>query len=97
MHEQHERRRYARMDISCRLSYKYPNASQEFRGDCANIGGAGIIFTGEAAIDPGLAIELNIPPDNPLKLSLRAFAEVLGCSRLASGNYEISCEIKGIR
>jgi hypothetical protein len=97
MLDQNERRKYARMEISCKLTYKFPGAERVFTGECLNIGGAGIVFAGGEAVEPGVALEIGIPPDNALHLALQAFAEVLHCTRSASDRYEIACEIKGIK
>lgn len=96
MLDQNERRKYARMEISCKLTYKFPGTEQEFSGKCVNIGGAGILFIGSEAIEPGLALQIMIPPDNNLQLHLQAFAEVLRCTLIAPHRYQIACEIKGI-
>lgn len=96
MLDNNERRKYARMEIACTLTYKFPGAEQEFAGTCVNIGGAGILFTGSEAVASGLALQIAIPPDNALNLQLQAFAEVLRCTRIAPQRYEIACEIKGI-
>jgi hypothetical protein len=97
MLDQNERRKYVRMDIACKLTYKLPGAAREFAGASINIGGAGILFTGCEPVEAGLALEINIPPDNALKLGLQAFAEVLRCVRITPQYYEIACEIKGIK
>lgn len=96
MLDQNERRKYSRMEIACNLTYKFPGAEQEFSGQCVNIGGAGILFTGSEAVSPGLALQIVIAPDNNLQLQLQAFAEVLRCTQLAPHRYQIACEIKGI-
>jgi hypothetical protein len=97
MSNHNERRKYARMDISCKLTYKFPGTERIFSGECINIGGAGIVFAGGEAVEPGVALEIGITPDNALHLALQAFAEVLHCSRSAPNRYEIACEIKGIK
>jgi hypothetical protein len=97
MSNQNERRKYGRMDICCRLTYKFPGEGRESSGECINISGAGISFRGTEPLTPGLALEIVITPDNPLKLSLQAFAEVTRSTRIAPYKYEISCEIKGIK
>lgn len=97
MLDQNERRKYVRMEIACKLIYKFPGAEGEFAGKCANISGAGILFAGSEPVEPGLALEIRISPDNTLKLVLQAFAEVLRCTQIAPQRYEIACEIKGIK
>jgi hypothetical protein len=97
MPNRNERRKYARMEVCCRLTYKFSGSGSVFEGECINIGGAGIAFHGSEPVDPGVALEVCITPDNPLQLALQAFAEVLRCTHSAPQRYEIACEIKGIK
>ncbi|MGR8935355.1 MAG: PilZ domain-containing protein [Gammaproteobacteria bacterium] len=97
MLNQNERRKYVRMEFACDLTYKLPGAGEEFAGKCVNLSGAGIKFAGQEPVQPGFALQIRISPDNVLKLELEAFAEVLRCTQTAPREYEIACEIKGIK
>ncbi len=92
-----ESRQFIRMDVSCELTYKFPDSDQLFIGTCLNLSGSGVLFTTENFVDSGVALELTIAPNNSLTPPMKAFVEVIRTKEVQSGLYEIASEIKGIK
>ncbi len=96
MVDRDERRQFIRMQTQCKMTFRFPRSSEMFSADCHNLSGAGVMFTTEHPIDPGMALEIRICPDNHVTLPLEALVEVLRVED-KHGEYEIAAEIKGIK
>ncbi len=92
-----ESRQFIRMDVSCAMTYKFPDSEQLLVGQCVNLSGSGILFTSEKAIDSGIALEVTIAPDNLLTPPMKAYVEVIRSKAIEPGLYEVATEIKGIK
>ncbi|SMG66037.1 [weak similarity to] type IV pilus assembly PilZ [methanotrophic bacterial endosymbiont of Bathymodiolus sp.] len=97
MLDQAESRQFNRMDMSCAISYKFPDSEQYHDGECLNISGSGILFRGKHKLEDGVALELAIATENEFTPSLRAYVEVIRSREIAPELYEVATEIKGIR
>jgi len=92
-----ESRQFIRMDVSCEMTYKFPDSDQLFIGKCLNLSGSGVLFTSEKSIDSGIALEVTISPDNALTPPMKAYVEVIRSKEIEPGLYEVATEIKGIK
>ena len=92
-----ESRQFIRMDVSCELTYKFPDSEQLFIGQCLNLSGSGVLFTSENLVKTGAALELTIAPNNSLTPPMKAYVEVIRAKEVQPGLYEIASEIKGIK
>ncbi len=97
MLEYDEKRNYARMDTNCKMTYKSPQSQSESDATCINLSGAGLLFSAAEALEPGIALEVCIKPENNVTPPMIAFIEVLRCSQCPSNRYEIAAAIKGIK
>jgi len=97
MLNQAQSRQVNRMDMSCVISYKFPDSEHSYEGECLNISGAGILFMGKHIIESGMALELAIATKNDLTTPLRAYVEVIRSTQVGPEQYEVATEIKGIR
>lgn len=97
MLEQGERRKFVRMETECKMSYRFPQAEQSHESVCHNLSGAGLMFTANHDMDPGQALEIKISPANEVTPPLEAFVEVLRCSDLGAGQYQVAAQIKAIK
>ncbi|SHE22076.1 hypothetical protein BPUTEOMOX_641 [methanotrophic endosymbiont of Bathymodiolus puteoserpentis (Logatchev)] len=85
------------MDVSCEMTYKFPDSDQSFVGTCLNLSGSGVLFTTDQALKAGAALEVTISPENSLTPPMKAYVEVIRCKDVEPGVYEVATEIKGIR
>ncbi|WP_174483180.1 PilZ domain-containing protein [methanotrophic endosymbiont of Bathymodiolus puteoserpentis (Logatchev)] len=92
-----ESRAFIRMDVSCEMTYKFPDSDQSFVGTCLNLSGSGVLFTTDQALKAGAALEVTISPENSLTPPMKAYVEVIRCKDVEPGVYEVATEIKGIR
>lgn len=97
MLEYDEKRRFARAEAACRISYRLAGDESRFDGGCLNISGAGILFRGVAPLEVGKAAELRIVPESGITPPLTAYIEVVRCEQAGNGYYRIAGEIKGIK
>ena len=92
-----ESRQFDRMQLSCAISYKFPDSEQSFEGVCLNISGSGVFFRGSHLLESGMALELAVATKNDLCAPLRAYVEVIRSKKVEGEQYEVATEIKGIR
>jgi len=92
-----ESRTFIRMDVSCKMTYKFPDSEQEFAGECLNLSGSGILFSADRALDSGVALEVTIAPENSLTPPMKSYVEVIRSKEIEPGVFEVATEIKGIR
>jgi hypothetical protein len=97
MLEYDEKRRFARMEADCKISYRLAGDESYHDGGCVNISGAGILFRGDFPLEVGKAAELRIDPENGITPPLIAYIEVVRCEADANGSYRIAGSIKGIK
>ncbi len=86
-----------RGDGSGVISYKYSGAEQLYSGVCLNISGSGILFRAEKFIETGMALEITIERETALTASMIAYVEVIRSIEIASDQFEVTTEIKGIK
>ncbi len=96
MLEQDERRRFIRMQTQCKMTFRIPQSTETFPATCQNLSGAGVMFTTDHPVDPGMALEITICPANNVTPPLEALVEVLRVED-KDGEYEVAAEIKGIK
>lgn len=92
-----ESRQFNYMQLSCAISYKFPDSEQSFEGVCLNISGSGIFFRGSHMLESGIALEMSVANKNDLCVPLRAYVEVIRSKEVEGKLYEVATEIKGIR
>ena len=92
-----ESRQFIRMDVSCEITYKFPDSGELYVGECLNISGSGILFKSPRSIEGGVALEITISPDNVLTPPMKAYVEVIRSKEIEPGMYEVATEIKGIK
>ncbi len=97
MLEYSEKRTYIRMETDCDMTYKFPQSDQTHHARCINLSGAGILFNTQEAIEPGLAVEVCVTPQNNVTPAMTAFIEISRCSPIENDQYEIAASIKGIK
>jgi hypothetical protein len=92
-----ESRTFIRMDVSCEMTYKFPDSDQSYVGTCLNLSGSGVLFTADRVLEAGAALEVTISPENSLTPPMKAYVEVIRCKDIEPGLYEVATEIKGIK
>jgi hypothetical protein len=97
MLEYDEKRRFARTEADCNITYRLAEGDRCFEGGCLNISGAGILFLGDFPLEAGKAAELRIDPGHGIAPPLTAYIEVARCDPEASGGYRIAGSIKAIK
>lgn len=92
-----ESRQFIRMDVSCEITYKFPDSDELYVGECSNISGSGVLFRADRSVEGGMALEITIAPNNTLTPPMKAYVEVIRAKEVEPGVYEIATEIKGIK
>jgi hypothetical protein len=92
-----DKRYFSRMHTDCKLAYKPVGTSIPLGGSCVNLSGSGILFRSASPVEPGKAIEVHIRPTYKVTPPLTAFVEVVRCSPISEGAFEIAGAIKGIK
>lgn len=97
MLEYDEKRDYIRMDIDCDITYKLADSDLVKSGRCTSLSGSGVSFISDSPYDPGLAMEINILPNNSITPSMVAFIEVVRSVRQEDGSFEVAATIKSLK
>jgi len=97
MQEYDEKRDYIRMDVDCDLTYKLVDSDTKKKGRCTSLSGSGVSFIADSAFDVGLAMEVNVLPQNPLTPPMTAFIEVVRNMPQEDGSFEIAASIKSLK
>ena len=98
MHDHDERRLNIRMNLDCKMTYKYPDSDQEFKARCKNLSGSGVMFTTLEEVDIGVALEINITPNKTITPPMHAYVEIIRCLFDENDStYHVAAEIKGIK
>lgn len=82
---------------SSALSFKLPDSDKSYSGECNDISGSAIIFTGDLLFDIGMALEITVSSNNALAASFKAYVEIVRSKVTVDDRYQITAEIKGIR
>ncbi|MCK5889430.1 MAG: PilZ domain-containing protein [Methylococcales bacterium] len=97
MPEYDEKRDYIRMDVSCKITYKLIDSDEIKKGLCLSLSGSGVSFISDSPYDIGLAMEVNVLPENPVTPPMTAFIEVVRSSAREGGIFEIAGIIKSLK
>lgn len=97
MLEYDEKRDYIRMDVDCEVTYKLADSDTVKTGRCTSLSGAGVSFIADIAYDAGLAMEVNILPQNSITPAMTAFIEVVRSIPHEDGSFEIAASIKSLK
>ena len=97
MLEYDEKRDYIRMDVDCDITYKLADSEGMKTGRCTSLSGSGVSFIADSAFEIGLAMEVNVLPQNPLTPPMTAFIEVVRNSVQQDGSFEIAATIKSLK
>ncbi len=92
-----EKRNYIRMNVDCDITYKLVDSSEEKRGRCTSLSGAGLSFIADSPFEPGLAMDVCIEPKKSLTPPMSALIEVVRCTAKDDDQYEIAAIIKNIK
>jgi len=92
-----EKRNYMRMNVDCDITYKTLDGSDEKRGHCTSLSGAGLSFIADTPFEPGLAMDVCVEPKKSLTPPMDALIEVVRCTEKAPDQYEIAATIKSIK
>ncbi len=97
MLEYDEKRDYIRMDVDCDITYKLADSDAVKTGRCTSLSGSGVSFIADSAFEIGLAMEVNVIPQNPLTPAMTAFIEVVRNMPQDDGSVEIAATIKSLK
>ena len=97
MLEYDEKRDYIRMDVDCDITYKLADSGDKKTGRCTSLSGSGVSFIADSDFDIGLAMEVNVLPQNPLTPPMTAFIEVVRNTPQQDGSVEIAATIKSLK
>lgn len=97
MLEYDEKRRFPRMDIPYVVHYRLAEEVHYYTGQCINISGAGIFFSGECQLSIGKAAELHVIPETTLIPPFIVYIEVVRCQSCENGIYKMGGVIKAIQ
>jgi hypothetical protein len=97
MLEYDEKRDYIRMDVDCKVTYKLIDSDEVKTGRCLSLSGSGVSFVAESSFDVGLAMEVNVLPENPVTPSMTAYIEVVRSIAQEEGTFEIAGIIKSLK
>jgi hypothetical protein len=98
MQDHDERRSNIRMSLDCKMTYKYPDSDQEFKGTCKNLSGSGVMFTTLEDIEIGIALEIKITPAKTITPPMHAYVEIIRSQYIEDDStYHVAAEIKGIK
>lgn len=92
-----EKRDYIRMDVDCKVTYKLIDSDETKTGRCISLSGSGVSFIAEVAFDVGLAMEVNVLPENPVTPPMTAFIEVVRSIPQEDGSFEVAGIIKSLK
>ncbi|MCK4842318.1 MAG: PilZ domain-containing protein [Methylococcales bacterium] len=97
MQEYDEKRDYIRMGIDCNLTYRLADSDIIKTGRCTSLSGAGVSFITDSHYDSGLAMEINILPENSTTAPMAAFIETVRSTPQQDGSFEIAASIKSLK
>lgn len=97
MLEYDEKRDYIRMDVDCKINYKLIDSNDIKNGRCLSLSGSGVSFIADTSYDVGLAMEVNVLPENPVTPPMTAFIEVVRSIPQEDGAFEIAGIIKSLK
>jgi len=97
MATQSDARQHSQVDEPVEISYRFPDAELSSIGVCLNMSGSGILFRADHFIERGKALEVSIVQQSAMLPSFVAYVEVIQSNKLASEQYEVATEIKGIK
>ncbi len=97
MIEYQERRRFARIQANCAMSFKRIACGRQAHALCMNISGSGILFEAEEPAERGKALEIRTFPTDRMTPPITALIEVIRCTVTEQGRYRIAGIIKGIK
>ncbi|MGR9071991.1 MAG: PilZ domain-containing protein [Gammaproteobacteria bacterium] len=92
-----EQRNFFRVDVDCKMTYRFFDSERIHHGKCTSLSGAGIFFTSEQPVETGKGLEIYIPGKQIMPDALTAFIEVLRTTQTDDGLYEIAASIKTIK
>lgn len=92
-----EKRDYIRMDVDCKVTYKQIDSEEAKTGRCLSLSGSGVSFIAETAYDVGLAMEVNVLPENSVTPPMTAFIEVVRSIPQEDGSFEVAGIIKSLK
>lgn len=97
MLEYDEKRDYIRMDVDCSITYKLADSDDTKTGRCTSLSGSGVSFLADSAFDVGLAMEVNVLPENKVTPPMTAFIEVVRNIPKENGLVEVAAIIKSLK
>ncbi|MCK5355102.1 MAG: PilZ domain-containing protein [Methyloprofundus sp.] len=97
MAAQSDARPITHMGDSIEISYRFPDAELSSIGACLSMSGSGIVFRADQFIERGKALEVSTIHQSAVLPSFVAYVEVTQSNKIASGQYEVATEIKGIK
>lgn len=97
MLEYDEKRDFIRMEVDCEINFKLVDSPETKRGRCSSLSGSGVSFLADTPYDIGLAMEINILPQNPVTPPMTAFIEIVRCIQKKQDEYEIAGSIKSLK
>ncbi len=97
MQDYDEKRDYIRMDVDCDVTYKLADSDEVKTGRCTSLSGAGVSFIAESTYNIGLAMEINVLPQNSITPPMTAFIEIVRCIPHKDGSYEVAASIKSLK
>jgi hypothetical protein len=97
MQDYDEKRDYIRMDVDCDLTYKLADSDDFKTGRCTSLSGAGVSFIADSSYDTGIAMEINVQPQNSITPAMTAFIEVVRSIPQEDGSYEIAASINSLK
>ncbi|MCK5830044.1 MAG: PilZ domain-containing protein [Methylococcales bacterium] len=97
MLEYDEKRDYIRMDVDCKVTYKLIDSNDVKTGRCLSLSGSGVSFIADTSYDDGLAMEINVLPENSVTPPMTAFIEVVRSIPQEDSSFEIAGIIKSLK
>ncbi len=88
---------YTRRDDPGEFSFKFPDTTKAYAGECQNMSGASIVFRTHKPVKSGQALEITINGNSPLFVPMVAYVEIIRAKEVTPDVFEVSTEIKGIK
>jgi hypothetical protein len=94
--DQNEKRHHTRLTMGSEIIVRLAGSSEQYRGQCKTISGAGVSFITPEALPTGKAAEIHVLKST-LGPPVTAFVEIIRCTPLTTRSFEIAATIKSIK
>lgn len=96
MRDYNEKRDFIRMKVDSEVRITDPESGNSWSGICRDLSGAGMSVEAPTAFEAGSRLMALLPSNNEAFPPLESEVEVVRCSELENGHYELGLKIEKV-